>query len=65
MMKMLMMINHDANDVEDEDDHNDCHQLVRGNAAQMDHYQRTLPAVLESLQVLARISIVSFSSSLF
>ena len=27
-------------------------QLVRGNAAQQDHYQRSLPAVLETLQVL-------------
>ena len=26
-------------------------QLVRGNAAQQDHYQRSLPAVLETLQV--------------
>ena len=46
-MKMLI-INHD-NDEENEDNDEDLHQLVRGNAAQMDHYQRTLPAVLESL----------------
>jgi len=28
-------------------------QLVRGNAAQQDHYQRSLPAVLETLQALS------------
>ena len=43
----------DDSDDDDNDDSDDYfHQLVRGNAAQADHYQRTLPAVLESLQVI-------------